>query len=245
MNFKIMLTLILSAAIVIGFATSQSRNYDNTSAYLDRQVVDAPPVRDDYWHRDYSSIDNYVKGIEPYRQDFASMFGIPPECRRGVRPGLIEQRHVADLDGISIDYWLLAVCAGELEQQVLVATPADSRGTIIAFYGTSGSPEIDYLETGSLGTYGISLGDLISFYLAAIDRRVDVAVVSAYIEDRDGKQAGPGYQDAYWTYENADYIIIPGLLNRFDDADMASLIVSRPLFVEVGQKARVMSRVWP
>ena len=99
---------------------------------------------------------------------------------------------------------------------------------------------LDYLETldnidaSRIGTYGISLGGLLSFYLGAVDTRIEVVVVSQYIEDRIEKLVDSNYQSALWRFSNADYSFTPELLLFFTDVDIASLIMPRKLFIEVG-----------
>lgn len=102
--------------------------------------------------------------------------------------------------------------------------------------------ELEIVDPQRMVTYGISLGGFLAFHLAALDTRLTATVVSQYIEDRAGKLAGRNYPQAYWQYENMDYILFPGYLSRYTDLDIASLIAPRKLFIEVGrQDARSQS----
>ena len=96
--------------------------------------------------------------------------------------------------------------------------------------------QLEIVDERHMTTYGISLGGFLSFHLAALDTRVAAAVVSQYIEDRIGKLAGRNYPEAYWQYENADWALFPGYLQRYTDYDIASLIAPRKLFIEVGRQ---------
>jgi len=99
---------------------------------------------------------------------------------------------------------------------------------------------IDYLLAGEVvdphrvAVYGISLGGFLAFNLAALDTRIGVVVVSQYFEDMEGKFTGLEYPHPYWRYEDADYIFFQDILERFSSVDIASLIVPRKLFIEVG-----------
>ena len=101
---------------------------------------------------------------------------------------------------------------------------------------------IDYFVTREevdaerVSTYGLSLGGLMSFYLGAVDQRIKVTVTSGYVEDRAEKLVALDYASAYWRHMDADWIFIPGQLLRFTDVDIASLIVPRKLFIEVGSE---------
>ncbi|MGD8554983.1 MAG: dienelactone hydrolase family protein [Anaerolineales bacterium] len=101
---------------------------------------------------------------------------------------------------------------------------------------------LDYLLTlpevnsDAVATYGISLGGKMSFYLGALDTRVEAVVVSQYLDDLVRKLTSMTYPYAYWRYEESDYAYIPGLLFQFTNVDIASLIVPRRLFVEAGSQ---------
>ena len=71
-----------------------------------------------------------------------------------------------------------------------------------------------------LGVAGYAEGGLIAFYAAALDARIDVALVSGYFDNRDGVWAEPIYRNVF------------NLLHEFGDAEIASLIAPRPLLIE-------------
>lgn len=71
-----------------------------------------------------------------------------------------------------------------------------------------------------IGVAGYGEGALIAFYAAAIDPRIEVALVSGYFDNRDGVWSEPIYRNVF------------GLLREFGDAEIASLIAPRALIVE-------------
>ena len=71
-----------------------------------------------------------------------------------------------------------------------------------------------------IGVLGYAEGGLIVFYAAAIDTRIDAVLVSGYFDSRESVWAEPIYRNV-WS-----------LLERFGDAEVASLILPRPLVVE-------------
>ena len=74
--------------------------------------------------------------------------------------------------------------------------------------------------TAKIGVTGYAEGGLVAFYAAAIDPRIDVALVSGYFDDRQRIWSEPIYRNVW------------GLLKRFGDAEIASLILPRQLVVE-------------
>jgi len=75
-------------------------------------------------------------------------------------------------------------------------------------------------ESARIGVVGYAEGGLIAFYAAAIDMRIDAALVSGYFDARENVWAEPIYRNV-WS-----------LLRRFGDAEIASLILPRSLVVE-------------
>jgi dienelactone hydrolase len=71
-----------------------------------------------------------------------------------------------------------------------------------------------------LGVAGYAEGGLVAFYAAAVDPRVDAALVSGYFECRQRLGAEPIYRTVW------------GLLREFGDAEIATLIAPRGLVVE-------------
>jgi dienelactone hydrolase len=71
-----------------------------------------------------------------------------------------------------------------------------------------------------VGVAGYGEGALVALYAAAIDPRIDAALVSGYFDRRDGVWAEPIYRNVW------------NLLREFGDAEIASLVVPRALIVE-------------
>jgi dienelactone hydrolase len=75
-------------------------------------------------------------------------------------------------------------------------------------------------ERSSIGICGYAEGGLIAFYTAAIDSRINAALVSGYFDSRQKVWAEPIYRNV-WS-----------LLREFGDAEVASLILPRSLIIE-------------
>src|SRR5205823_7461253 len=71
-----------------------------------------------------------------------------------------------------------------------------------------------------IGVCGYAEGGLTAFYSAALDLRVRAALVSGYFDSRQKVWAEPIYRNVW------------GLLREFGDAEIASLILPRPLLIE-------------
>ena len=79
-----------------------------------------------------------------------------------------------------------------------------------------------------IGVIGYGEGGLLALYSAAIDTRIQSAVVSGYFQSRDEVWREPIYRNVW------------GLLHEFGDAEIASLIAPRSLIVEASQGPVVM-----
>ena len=83
---------------------------------------------------------------------------------------------------------------------------------------------VDWIKTGTptlpVGVAGYGEGGLIALYSAAVDPRIDVALVSGYFESREGLWQEPIYRNV-WS-----------LLAEFGDAQLAALIAPRALVIE-------------
>ncbi len=96
------------------------------------------------------------------------------------------------------------------------------------------------------GVYGISLGGMTAFYLAALDQDIDAVVVSQWAEQRGPKLASRDHKSAMWRYEQADYTIFRDYVTRLsDELVVRSLIAPRPLLYEVGSEDERSERVQP
>lgn len=78
-----------------------------------------------------------------------------------------------------------------------------------------------------IGVAGWGEGGLLAFYSAAIDTRIDAALVSGYFDRRERLWAEPIYRNLF------------GLLREFGDAEIARLIVPRTLVIEYARAPRV------
>jgi dienelactone hydrolase len=77
------------------------------------------------------------------------------------------------------------------------------------------------------GVMGYGEGGLIAFYAAALDTRIDAALVSGYFSPRERLWEEPIYRNVF------------GLLHEFGDAEIASLIAPRSLIVEYSAVPKV------
>jgi dienelactone hydrolase len=78
-----------------------------------------------------------------------------------------------------------------------------------------------------IGVVGYNEGALIALYAAALDTRIDAALVSGYFQTRENLWAEPIYRNLF------------GLLNEFGDAEIATLISPRHLILEHSEVAEI------
>jgi dienelactone hydrolase len=78
-----------------------------------------------------------------------------------------------------------------------------------------------------IGVMGYGEGGLLAFHAAALDPRVDAAVVSGYFDSRQGVWQEPIYRNVF------------RLLAEFGDAEIASLVYPRGLVIEFSEPPRV------
>ena len=74
--------------------------------------------------------------------------------------------------------------------------------------------------TSKVGVAGYGEGGLVALYAAAVDTRIDAALVSGYFDSRQHVSSEPIYRNVW------------GLLREFGDAELATLIAPRGLVVE-------------
>ena len=92
---------------------------------------------------------------------------------------------------------------------------------------------IDYLQSRPevdgkrIGCQGVSFGGTMTTYLAALDDRVQVAMIGCYLSS---------IADALERANFCGVQYMPGLLKYGEISDVASLIAPRPLMVEVGER---------
>src|SRR5438046_1717928 len=82
---------------------------------------------------------------------------------------------------------------------------------------------------GQIGVAGCGEGGLIAFYSAAVDTRIDAALVSGYFNSRQQVWSEPIYRNVW------------GLLEEFGDAELATLLAPRGLIVEFSKSPEVVS----
>jgi len=75
-------------------------------------------------------------------------------------------------------------------------------------------------EAAPVGIIGYSEGGLLALYAAALDERIDAAVISGYFRERENLHEEPIYRNVF------------GLLAEFGDAEIASLVAPRTLIIE-------------
>src|SRR5882672_4205720 len=75
-------------------------------------------------------------------------------------------------------------------------------------------------STARVGVAGYAEGGLLALYAAAVDTRIDAALVSGYFDSRQHVWSEPLYRNVW------------GLLREFGDAELATLIAPRGLVVE-------------
>jgi dienelactone hydrolase len=78
-----------------------------------------------------------------------------------------------------------------------------------------------------IGVAGYGEGGLLALYSAALDPRIDAALVSGYFDSRQRVWSEPIYRNVF------------GLLQEFGDAEIASLIAPRALIIEYAEVPKV------
>ena len=78
-----------------------------------------------------------------------------------------------------------------------------------------------------IGVIGYGEGGLLTFYSAAVDTRIDAALVSGYFQSREEVWEEPIYRNIW------------ALLHEFGDAEIASLIAPRTLIVEASRGVEI------
>ncbi|GEM_PF-2313000 len=92
-------------------------------------------------------------------------------------------------------------------------------------------PEVDGAR---IGIYGISWGGRTALYQAAIDPRLAAAAISGYFNQTTKKQFEPSPYSTAYIDTAEEYAFFPRFITEFSDADLASLVAPRPLFIESG-----------
>ncbi|MBL8825982.1 MAG: hypothetical protein JNM18_03290 [Planctomycetaceae bacterium] len=91
------------------------------------------------------------------------------------------------------------------------------------------------VDPGRLGCVGLSYGGRMTTLVAAVDERIQVAVVSGALNC---------FQERVYGAYGAGCQLIPGILEHGDIPEIASLIAPRSLLWEVGNSDRLIDPVW-
>ena len=83
------------------------------------------------------------------------------------------------------------------------------------------------LQAAKVGVVGYGEGGLLAFYAAAVDTRIQAALVSGYFKSRQRTWEEPLYRNVW------------GLLREFGDAEIATLVAPRGLVVEFSEEPKV------
>jgi dienelactone hydrolase len=86
---------------------------------------------------------------------------------------------------------------------------------------------LTFIDPERLGCVGWSMGGALTMYLAALDTRVKVVVISSYFGT---------YRDTFMRIRQSTDNYIPGILKFGDMAEVACLIAPRPLLIEGGDR---------
>lgn len=82
-------------------------------------------------------------------------------------------------------------------------------------------------QRAPVGVVGYGEGGLLALYSAALDQRIDGAIVSGYFQGRDNLWQEPIYRDVW------------GFVREFGDAELASLVAPRSLIIEASRGPEV------
>lgn len=99
---------------------------------------------------------------------------------------------------------------------------------------------IDYAETRKdvdarrVGCVGISGGGTCTLFAAALDTRIQAAMVSGYLNT---------FRDSILSLAHCMDNYVPGILNWAEMSDVAGLVAPRPLFCETGEQDRIFPLV--
>jgi dienelactone hydrolase len=188
--------------------------------------------------------------LRPKREPLARVVAIPdadqtPEILVGLAPGLVPEQQFARRlaeNGCEVlvpvlidrrDNWSGNVRLGRFTNQPhreWIYRQAYELGRhVIGYEVLKVEAAVDFFEAENskpgargvkIGIAGHAEGGLIAFYTAALDTRIQAALVSGYFDSRQRLWEEPIYRNVF------------GLLHEFGDAEIASLIAPRSLIVE-------------
>jgi dienelactone hydrolase len=159
-----------------------------------------------------------------------------PEQLAGIAPGLPPERQVARrlaesglrvIVPVLIDRAVAPRMGGAtMTSREFLHRPAFVMGrTLIGYEVQKVLAAVDRLaaDGARVGVYGHGEGGGVALYAAALDPRIAACGVSGYFDDRDDVWRQPLDRNVF------------GLLERFGDAEIASMIAPRPLIVEAAR----------
>ncbi len=284
----------------------QQAQYQELDRYFDRQVNEADRQRARSWQRNFSSIEDYEKSVEPWRAKLFEMLGGNSYSNSPLRP---QEQLIAEFPTHKA-YRVWFTAFDEVRTYGILLVP-QGRGpfpALICIHGMAGTPEavcglttkadyhnrfglqaaqrgflvfapldmnspakrkwldkkailvgqrlqaleqfklfrlLDYLAARSdvdakrIGAYGISWGGRTVMNLAALDRRVAACAISGHFNDLIPKMLASSPHSTAYIDTPEDYAFFNNQFRLFDDADVASLICPRPVFIEQGRKDTV------
>jgi dienelactone hydrolase len=101
---------------------------------------------------------------------------------------------------------------------------------LIGYEVQKGLAAVDWFEqqgAAQIGVAGYGEGGLLAFYAAAVDERINAALVSGYFGPREELWREPVYRNVW------------GLLKRFGDAEIAGMVMPRSLILEYSEVPNV------
>lgn len=94
---------------------------------------------------------------------------------------------------------------------------------------------LDFVDGEKLGCAGLSLGGRMAMMIAAVDRRIQIAVPSGCLNL---------FQERYQALRQCGAQLIPGLLRYGDTPEIFSLIAPRPMVIEWGLNDPLIPHEW-
>ena len=234
----------------------------NPAVYMQRIAVnnDAELVAETSKYRVYQvrwPVLNRVYGegllLQPKTKPLANIIALPdadqtPEQLAGLSSGIAPEsqfaRHLAE-NGYQVLVPVLIsralIFPGQPEQQTYrewIYRQAYHMGRhIIGYEVQKVMAAVDWVKktdsTTKVAVAGYNEGGLIAFYAAAVDQRIDAALVSGYFHSRQQVWDEPIYRNVW------------GLLSEFGDAEIASLIAPRSLVIEYSSVPEIIDEMTP
>ena len=137
-------------------------------AYLRKQLVEDYPVRAaKAWHRDYSSIEAFVKSVEPNRERWRQVIKPPKLEKRG----RLERAPYGPLSDVNAEWWRVPL--GDLSAEGVFARPQAAGGSrrvplVIVQHGIGSFPERTFGLNDDGGAYHAFARELLKAGFAVI-----------------------------------------------------------------------------